>query len=167
MKIDESMKRFRLASRELFNAYFRVEEPWNNDGWRLEERFSEVEAVLFDALVARSCEIDSTKYGELQPEIQVVLNRSEFAPVMINRESDSGYWDFPVQRMTKNGKLAFIRFFDWDLLTIRDNQYVRARIEEWPEHPECVGKHALIETQYVVFQSPNKALQATCEDARA
>ena len=167
MSIDESMRRFRLASRELFNAYFRVDDPWNNDGWRLEERFSQVEAILFDVLVARHCEINATGYGELQPSIQVALNRSEFAPVMINRESDSGYWDFPVERMTKTGRLAFIRFFDWDLLAIRDNQYVRVRIEEWPERPECVGKHALIESQYVVFQSPNNALQATCEDARA
>jgi hypothetical protein len=132
----------------------------------LEERFSEVEAILFDVLVARPCEINATAYGNLQPDIQVALNGSEFAPVMINRESDSGYWDFPVQRMTRSGRLSFIRFFDWDLLAIRDNQYVRVSIGEWPDHPECVGKHALIETQYVVFQSPNNALQATCEDAR-
>ncbi len=167
MSIDENMRRFRIAGRELFNAYFRVEDPWNNDGWKLEERFSEVESILFDVLVARPCGMTSTRYGELQPEIEVALKGSEFAPVMINRESDSGYWDFPVHRMTKSGRLAFIRFFDWDLLAIRDNHYVRARIEEWPEHPECVGKHALIETQYVVFQSPNNVLQATCEDARA
>lgn len=94
MSIDESMRRFRLASRELFNAYFRVEDPWNNDGWRLEERFSEVEATLFDALVARPCKLNSTRYGESQPEIQVVLKCSEFAPAMVNRESDSGTGTF-------------------------------------------------------------------------
>ena len=84
---------------------------------------------------------------------------------MINRDTDSGYWDFPVQSMTKSGRLSFIRFFDWDLLAIRDNQYVHARIDEWPDHPECVGKHVLIETQYVVFQSPNDALLPTAPRA--
>jgi hypothetical protein len=31
MSIDKCMRRFRLAARELFNARFRVEGPWNND----------------------------------------------------------------------------------------------------------------------------------------
>ena len=52
MNLDKNMRRFRLAGRELFNNYFRADEACNNNGWELEERFSEVEAVLFDALVA-------------------------------------------------------------------------------------------------------------------
>jgi hypothetical protein len=158
MSLKKNMTRFRAASREMFNQYFLVEDPWNNNGWVLEERFSEVEAVLFDALVARPSGTHVVRYGELQPEIQIVLKDSEFAPIMINRETDSGYWDFPITEMTKSTKLSFIRFFDWDLLALRDNHYVRARINEWPERPECVGKHALVEVQYIAFQSPNKAL---------
>jgi hypothetical protein len=35
------------TSRELFNQFFHVSEPYNNDGWTPEERFREVETMLF------------------------------------------------------------------------------------------------------------------------
>jgi len=45
MAIDELMTQFRLASRELFNHYYRVEDPYNNDGWALERRFAQVQEL--------------------------------------------------------------------------------------------------------------------------
>jgi hypothetical protein len=151
MLLDESMNRFRIASRELFNHFFRVDDPYNNDGWLFEERFCHVEAVLFEQLVVAPSSLPSVTYGTHQPAICVVLRHSDFAPIMINREVDSGYWDHPLGEVTKEAQLSFVRFFDWDLLAIRDNQYVRVNIDAWPAHPEAVGKHALVEAQYVVF----------------
>lgn len=151
MILDESMNRFRIASRELFNHFFRVIDPHNNGGWLFEERFCQVEAALFEQLVATPCSLPKVTYGAHQPAIRVLLRTSEFAPIMINREVDSGYWDHPLREITKDARLSFVRFFDWDLLGIRDNQYVRVMVDALPAHPEIVGKHALIEARHIVF----------------
>lgn len=151
MNFDLIMNRFRIASRELFNHHFRVDDPWNNDGWALEARFSEVEATLFQAIVLDPVRQIELMYGQHQPSIRVEL-RSQFAPVMINRDQDSGYWDFPIRTVTSTARMSFVRFFDWDLLSFRDYQYVRVVIDEWSEHPECAGKHALVDSQSVAFR---------------
>jgi len=153
MDLDELMNRFRLASRELFNHHFRVLDPYNNDGWLLEERFGQVEAVLFEQLVAQPAKLPSVALGIHQLSIRVALRHGKFAPIMINREIASGYWDFPIEEVTEDAQLSFVRFFDWDQLAIRDNQYVRVIIDTWPPHPETAGKHALVEAQYVAFRS--------------
>jgi hypothetical protein len=157
--IDEKISLFRTASRELFNAYFRVrgtdqtgsDDALRNAAWAAEEDFSEVEALLFEKLVAKPASLIAP-YGELQTGLAVEL-RSTFCPVMINRGTDSGYWDHPVGEVTKQAKLLFISFFDWDPIAVRDYLYARVLIHEWPDHPECAGNHALIETQYVRFTS--------------
>jgi hypothetical protein len=151
INIDEMMNQFRLASREVFNHFFRVSDPYNNDGWSLEERFSAVQAVLFKKLVTEPASLSDKEYGYLQPDILAELRGSESAPIMINREVDSGSWDYPIKEVTKDVRFLFISFFDWDQLDYRDNRYVRVQIDHWPSHPETVGKHALIESQYVRF----------------
>ena len=122
MNVDRSMQRFRTASRELFNTHFRIESPWENDGWSLEARFCRVEAVLFEQLVASPLGLSLAPYGELQTQIRVVLRGGSLAPIMPNRETDSGYWDAKPNEVTADAELSFIRFFDWDLLDVRDNQ---------------------------------------------
>jgi hypothetical protein len=150
--IDNLVNRFRLASRDLFNVYFHVNDPYKNDGWSAAERFSEVEVVLFEKLVLEAGHLSNVKYGTLHPEIQVALRGTDHAPIMLNRDVDSGYWDYPVKEVTQDAKLLFVRFFDWDQLDYRDNRYVRVRVDQWPSHPETVGKHALINSQSVRFE---------------
>ena len=151
VSIDEMMNQFRIASRELFNHFFRVVDPYNNDGWLFERRFSEVQATLFQKLVTEPASLSYTKYGDRQPEMFVELRQSESAPIMVNREIDSGYWDFPIKEITQEVQLCFVSFFDWDRLEYRDNRYVRVQIHRWPSRPEVVGKHCLIESQHVRF----------------
>lgn len=145
------MNRFRTASRELFNQYFRVENPYNDsDAWALEERFSEIEELLFEKMVLEAADIPSVVYGFVNPSIQVAL-KGTAAPAMLNRDIDSGYWDYPLQEITQDVRLAFVSFFDWDQLGFRDNTYVRVQIADWQAHPETVGKHAFIALLYVEF----------------
>jgi hypothetical protein len=152
MTIDESISQFRLASRGPFNTYFRIADPYNDDdGWALAERFSQVESVLFDQFVAAPNSLPLGSYGTHQPYILVILRGLDFAPIMINREVDTGYWDHPIVEITKDAQLSFVRFFDWDVLAVRDYQYVRIRIDAWPVLPEIIGKHALIEARSVAF----------------
>jgi hypothetical protein len=152
VSINTLMSRFRLATRELFNNYFRVEDPYNNDGWLMEERFSAVQAILFQKLVTEPASLQSITYGNVQPGILVELKQGiQAAPGMLNREINSGYWDHPVTEVTRDSRLLFLSFFDWDQLDYRDNRYVRVQIADWSRFPETVGKHALIETRHVIF----------------
>lgn len=57
--------------------------------------------------------------------------RSDFAPIMFNREIQSGYWDHPLKEVTNDAKLVFVSFFDWDDLDYRDNRYVRVIVGEF------------------------------------
>lgn len=152
MKLDALLNRFRIASRELFNHFFRVDDPYNKeDAWNLEESYGEVEGLLFQKLVIEPADLSIIPYGKLHPNILVQLRHSDFCPVMLNREIDCGYWDFPLEEITREAQLSFISFFDWDQLDYRDHRYVRVQITQWPSQPNAVGKHALIETQYVCF----------------
>ena len=56
------------------------------------------------------------------------------------------YWDHPISTISPNdGVLEFLDYFDFDELGCRDFKYVRARIQEFPGHPELVGREALLE----------------------
>jgi len=149
--IDELICRFRIASRELYNNFFMVRNPYENDGWDSEQRFSDVEELLFQKLVLEPTSINGEKYGRAQPMILVQLRLGEFAPIRLNREIESGYWDYPIPEVTNDARLLFLEFFDWDQLDYRNNQYVLVQVDHWPSHPETVGKRALIESQYVRF----------------
>lgn len=145
------LNQFRLAGRSLFNEYFRDSELYTDAGWVAQERFAAVEAMLFQKLVIETSGLAQVPYGYMHPGIAVQPKASEPAPIMVNREVDSGYWDHPLYEVTSDTRLLFMCFFDWDLLDYRDNRYVRVLIEKWPGHPEVRGKHALIESPYVRF----------------
>jgi hypothetical protein len=104
MTLDERMQRFRIARGELYNNFFAVPDPWNNDGWIMAERFAEVEQVLFRKLVFEPTP-EGMSHGcahfDVELAIQVVLN-SPFCPIMINRAIDSPYWDHPIKEVTPN-----------------------------------------------------------------
>ncbi len=147
--INKDIDNFRQASRELFNQYFRVEDPRADECW-LFHAFNDVQALLFEKMVLDLNKIKGTGYGEFNPHIRVVL-QSDFAPIMVNRQKNSGYWDFPLKEVTKDVHMSFIKFFDWDESGCRDNQYVLVTIDEWLSHPDATGKQALILAQYVSY----------------
>lgn len=150
--VDAAINAFRLASRELFNGYFLVkDEPYDNGGWSLLERFGNVEDVLFEQLVGPNCRSDLGPYGQPQPTVLVSLRTGDFAPIMVNRTVDSGYWDYPVCEVPREAVLRFVRFFDWDQLAIRDYRYVEVVIDSWPQQPDLGGKRALVESQYTAY----------------
>ena len=150
--VHEAVNEFRLASRGLFNDYFRVKnEPYDNGGWSLLERFCEVEDVLFQSLVGPVCKSELGPYGQTQVGLLVTLRSGRFAPIMLNREVESGYWDHPVTEITEEADIQFVRFFDWDQLATRDYRYVEVVVKSWPTKPELEGKHGLIETQYTAY----------------
>ncbi|MES2072001.1 MAG: hypothetical protein V4488_16715 [Pseudomonadota bacterium] len=150
MELNSLMVRFRLASRELFNHYFHAS-THDEDEWVTEERFSIVEEHLFSALVTEPANLPYVPYGQLQANILVTLRSGEFAPWMLNRENNSGYWDHPQSEFTKDAVLHFMNFFDWDVVDFKDGRYVRVVVASWPSFPEHIGRQALVESQYVQF----------------
>lgn len=150
--INQNIVKFRLASRELFNHYFHQADPYNEDGWNMLDRFTTVENILFQELVLKAANLPILKYGETQPGISVKLASGESAPILVNREVDSGYWDYPIKEINTRAGLIFQSFFDWDQLNYKDNRYVRVLISQWEDFPDTTGKFALIESQYVVYE---------------
>lgn len=150
---DECMNQFRIASRELFNHFFRVPDPYGSgkQAWLQEERFRDVQALLFQKLVAEPLSLGIVEYGNPQPDILVEPRYDGAVPIMLNRDVDSGYWDYPLREIDKDSRLSFVSFFDWDQLDYRDNRYVCVRVDSSPAHVDIIGKHGLIESQYVRF----------------
>jgi hypothetical protein len=156
MRLDTALNQFRLASRELFNHYFRASAS-DDDAWLLVERFREIEEVLFQKLVTEPAALARVRYGDPQSDILILLRDGmDAAPITLNRDVDSGYWDYPLTQVTRGAKMVFVSFFDWDQLSYRDNQFVRVQLLDWSEHPEVNGKHALIESHNVLFDQVTK-----------
>jgi hypothetical protein len=152
MNLDEQMNQFRLTSRELYNRSFRMHESNDGSPWVGVERFREVQEVLFLKLVTEPVGLQKIRYGDVHAEISVELRDGvEAAPVMLNRDVDSGYWDHPLLEIPRATELVFVSFFDWDQLSYLDNLYTRVQVVDWPANREANGKHALIESQYVRF----------------
>ena len=152
MTIDRSMNRFRLASRELFNQYFRIDDPYENNGWDLEEDFSQIEQLLFQKLVAEKYGLPTSSYGRTQKAI-VVKPITDGCPWMLNRELPvaHGYWDYPDAKFLQSIHAEFVRFFDFDWLAYRDYRYVMVFVSTAPGLQEIENRYALVETQYVRY----------------
>lgn len=157
-KLNQSLNQFRLASRELFNTYFLDHLAEDPTGWEYLEHFGFVEESLFSALVAVPNGLKQVVYGFPQPEIVARVTSQCGAPIMLNREIDSGYWDDPVVSASASAMFTFQSFFDWDQVGVKDHRYARVIVLSWPGKEELTGKHALIETQYVVYERADAAV---------
>ena len=144
--LDESLKSFRLAAREIFNLFFRVSDPYNSTerAYAAYECFDDVQSVLFQGLITKPFGLPPIAYGYKQPAIFVDCSRL-LNSVMINRELNSGYWDHPMSAIPPDARVCFVSYFDWDQLGYRDYAYVAAEIEECASHPELLRKRILIQ----------------------
>ena len=113
--------------------------------------FRDLEAIAFEKLVADRLSANTAPYGSLQPGIIVIPKVGDDISALINRDVDSGYWDFPVATIPGGAVMHFIEFFDWDSLGVRDNKYVRVRIASCPANVAIEGRDALIDAQDVSF----------------
>lgn len=159
MNLDQCMNNFRLASRDLYNRYFRTgkgRESWD-ESWFLRENFEDIESVMFKSMVCNPLGLPDIALGQVKNRIKVVAHSYPLA-AMVNRDIHSGYWDYPVEELGSKTTLHFISFFDWDNLEGFDNQYVRVLIQDCPAHPEVNGKHALIEARLVKFREAREGL---------
>jgi len=143
------MNAYRDCARHLWNTYFHQEAQANQD-WDARDEFNVIAAHLFRSLVLG-------KIGHPEAEVRpdqwaprlplsflhvVVESRSE---IMINRETDGGYWDHPLTFVESGDlDLRFVQYFDWASLGFRDFAYYRVRIVGSTKHPDLAGKDALV-----------------------
>jgi len=157
MDLHSQMMSYRLASRELRNKYF-APTSWNYPEWDVIELYENVKRELFRNLILYPFALAEPEEGEENNDIEVSITGT-FAPIMINREINCGYWDYPCKEVKNTVKMCFIDFFDWDQVGVIDNQYVLVKIKEYKENPDVEGKQALIESQYVKFKKVPRNLR--------
>jgi len=146
MPLHDRLTAFRLASRQLFNGFFRCS-TGSAAAWQDEERFSNVEEELFRMLVSDPEGIPDIAYPETQPEIHVRFrDRIPRARWLLNRD---GSWEEAV--CPPDAELQFEAFFDWDQVGVKDYQYVRVRVGTCPSRIELSEVEALVEYQDVIF----------------
>ena len=146
MDLDALLRRFRIASRDLFNYYFH-RSTHDRDPLDASERFDEVEESLFRALVVWPAGLKEIAYRESQPEIGVTSVSDRDVPCLVERRP--GLWEDAV--MPNTAQLTFVRFFDWDETALRDNLYVWGNIQHWPAPDTVAGLSVLVEAQYARF----------------
>jgi hypothetical protein len=153
MTLTETVRRFQHASRELRNTYFHPPE-WEADAWDVLEQFRIAERSLFACLMSLQCEKELVEYGTPQHQIATVphLGTSD-VPVMFNRivGVSHGYWDHPINTLSRQVQFRFVRFFDFDQSAYADNQYVMCVVVESTQLPELMGRYALVEARYVEY----------------
>jgi hypothetical protein len=152
--LDARVRKFRIASRELFNTYFAIPEPWKDTdkAWQSMDYFVEIEAAMFNYMVLAPENMALIRYGQTHPGIDVGAKPGILAlPAMINRDISSGYWDFALPELPPDVSLNFVSFFDWSDLDLRDNEFVKVIVRASPSSPDIVGKQALVRPINVIF----------------
>lgn len=145
MNVDLCLRRFRLASRELFNGYFlplKDHSSWS-DSSVLYASFFEVEQVLFAKLVSEPAELIPVAYGECQREIRVGgFSESDYYLNELLKATPAN-WDHQVYAFPKDTMVSFVKFVDLEPLKCFDNQLVLVEIMSCPAYPELEGKRVV------------------------
>lgn len=115
------------------------------------EGFAIVQRELFERLICVPFELKHFEYG-LEPQLNIQVKPDHGnAPIMLNRDINSGYWDHHLTEISNEPVLVFLEFFDWRSQHIMDNQYVKIQVLTSSVYPDIVGKQGLIEVTNVTF----------------
>lgn len=141
---------YRVTVRGIWNNAFWPDEDFRN--WDSIENFHEIEKLLFQELVLGK--IDTTwplekTFSDPIPYLRVMPSHAGGTPVMIQNPrpgAPRGYWDHPTNWVKpEEAELLFISYFDWNLMDYIDLQYYLVKIAGFDNHPELIGREALIE----------------------
>jgi hypothetical protein len=147
---------YRECARLVWNNFLRQRaEPYVD--FDALDAFSGICSSLFVELVLRplgKARFKRANADEPWPFLNVKPISDPF-PVMISRPSAHGkYWDHPVTALALKGlSLALIDYFDWDRFGYIDMQYYMVRIILCDEHPDIVGRNALIDVHHARIEA--------------
>lgn len=144
--ITELMNAYRECSRSLWNVYFSRRE---NVGGAL-DAFEQIRELLFESLVVSelSYEGEAEDKDIPPPALRVVPERRSL--ILIKRLTEpgkGGYWDQEKDMVVgpDDITLAFVDYFDFYQVPIKDFRYYLCKILTFPSHVDYEGREALLE----------------------
>ena len=155
--VNDSMLVYRESARGLWNNFLRQDADFDRV-----DVFASIRSLLFDELVLKSIGksgFKKTTARDPYPFLLVVPTVDPL-PVEINRPSQDHnmYWDYPVESLSTKGlSLQFIDYFDWDDFGYIDFRYFRVKIAACVDHPDVLGREALVEVGYAGVESSDSA----------
>jgi hypothetical protein len=144
--ITQLMNAYRECSRNLWNVYFAKRE---NVGFSL-DAFEHIRELLFDSLVVSDLSYEGDAEGkDIPPPALRVVPRAR-SLILIKRTSGaggSGYWDQEKDMVVgpNDVTLAFVDYFDFSQVPIKDFHYYLCKILNFPGHADYQGNEALVE----------------------
>jgi hypothetical protein len=154
---------YRVSARSIWNTAFWPDQDFHE--WDFIDAFDEIQRTLFDSLVFSKLDMEfpaEDLFRKPVPFLHIVAQSESGCPIMIQNPRapmQTGYWDHPVKEIPKNGiEMHFIESFDWDRMAVQDMRYYRVNVARFDQHPDVVGREALIETHYarVFFVAESK-----------
>lgn len=119
--------------------------------WYAVESYDRCMHLLFESMIlsllADPTSNDHSLLGDLRrpivvkpqyPQVEIRVNQNE-------ESNPSKVWGRPTLLLSTNRhELRFVRFFDWDLLGVRDLALAEVEIVSIATHPDLSGRHGLI-----------------------
>ncbi len=144
--ITQLMNAYRECSRNLWNVYFAKRE---NIGGSL-DAFEQTRESLFDSLVVSELSYEGDAEGDdiPAPVLKVVpRGRSLILIQRLSGSGEAGYWDQEKDMVVgpDDITLAFVDYFDFAQVPIKDFRYYHCKILSFPSHPDYEGREALLE----------------------
>ena len=161
--ITELMNTYRECSLNLWNVYFSK----RKDIGDALDVFEQIRELLFDSIVLSELSYEGEAEGEdiPPPVLRVVPGSSSL--ILIQRLSgpgEAGYWDQEKDLVVSptDITLAFIDYFDFSQIPIRDLRYYRCRVISFPSRANYEGREALLEVSdaSVFHNDPDDQKQA-------
>jgi hypothetical protein len=140
------MNTYRECSRNLWNVYFAGQE---NVGHSL-DTYEPIRKMLFDSLVVDELSYEGIAEGPDVPPPALRVVPKHWAQVLVKALSAPGeasYWghEMDLSASSDDVVLAFIDYFDFSNVSLRDFQYYRCKVLHFSIHPEYEGREALIQ----------------------
>lgn len=159
--ITQLMIAYRECSRNLWNVYFSERE---DIGGSL-DAFGQIRELLFDALVLSELPYEESGVTDSSSPVLNIVPE-ERSLILIKRLSgpgEAGYWDQEKDMIVgpSDITLAFLDYFDFSQVPIKDFQYFRCRVLSFPSHCEYEGREALLAVSHakVFYDDPGEYKQ--------
>src|SRR5580658_1985929 len=136
---------YRECSRNLWNVYFSERE---DIGGSL-DAFGQIRELLFDALVLSELPYEESGVPDSSSPVLNIVPE-ERSLILIKRLSgpgEAGYWDQEKDMVVgpDDITLAFVDYFDFLQVPIKDFRFYLCKILSFPRHPDYEGREALLE----------------------
>lgn len=149
--INRDLLNYRESVRHLFNlAILPLIENLDdfNEQFDIIDDFRQIETLLFKNMVLNTNDIT----GQLSYPIEIILLRPQHTGTEILIENHKGdnnrYWDYLLNRINPEDiRLCFIDFYDYDLRSLRNYSFYRAKILDCVDK-QVIGREALCPVSY-------------------